>query len=216
MNACQFIMKDSLPLGFITSFTRISFLLPTSSSSWEARRTTTVQSLPSSFFGFLHLIYRHLVGLLGRGGSAHHTPFYRHRKNADIQECPNWDSNLRYRCSSGRRQYNPYTTRPLWSAPAANWTPPRIIPLEKLTVAQIVYNSCYQRTDAYVKKSENIVLASWRNVFTCNCLYDEQFSEAVHDNNLCGYVSASSAGNLRQQRPLQHPQGVCSPELSGS
>jgi hypothetical protein len=198
MYACQFIMKNSAPLGFITSFTCISFLLP--NYSWNARRTTVVQNLPF-FFGFLHLIYIHLVELPGWGIGPSHSFLPAHdiyTEICSIQARPSWDSNTRHHCLSGRRQYNLYTTRPLWSGPVANHTS-RKVPLEKLTVAQIANNSCYQRTDAFVRKNENTVLAPWRNVFTCSCRYHEQFPEAVHDSRQSlqvrppSYVSASSA-----------------------
>jgi hypothetical protein len=62
----------------------------------------------------------HLVGLLERGIGPTQG-LYLHRttqtqRNADTHPCLEWDSNPRFQCSSGQRQYVTQTARPLGSA----------------------------------------------------------------------------------------------------
>jgi hypothetical protein len=69
----------------------------------------------NDLFHFSFLILRQSVGLLGRGISPSQGSYlYKHRINTDICTCLEWDSNPRSQRSSGRRQFMPYTTRPLW------------------------------------------------------------------------------------------------------
>jgi hypothetical protein len=73
------------------------------------------------FVSFQFLDLRQSVGLLGRGispsqGCYLHTGQHRHRINAHKHPYLEWDSNPRYQCLTGRRQFIPYTPRPLWSA----------------------------------------------------------------------------------------------------
>jgi hypothetical protein len=44
-----------------------------------------------------------------------HTEQHKHRINAHRHPCLEWDSNPRSQLSSERRQFMPYTARPLWS-----------------------------------------------------------------------------------------------------
>jgi hypothetical protein len=66
------------------------------------------------------------VVLLGQGispskGRYLHTGHLKRRINANRHPFPEWDSNPRHQCSSGRRHFMPYITRPLWSA--QTWIP---------------------------------------------------------------------------------------------
>jgi hypothetical protein len=61
------------------------------------------------------------VGLLGWGisslqGRYLHTGQHKHRINAYRHLCLKWDLNQRSQCLSGRRQFIPQTSWPLWSA----------------------------------------------------------------------------------------------------
>jgi hypothetical protein len=60
----------------------------------------------NALFRFSFLILRQLVGLLGRGISPSQGRYlYKHRINADIHPCLEWDSKPRSQCSSERRQF---------------------------------------------------------------------------------------------------------------
>jgi hypothetical protein len=64
------------------------------------------------FLFYLWILFRHLVGLLGRGISPASRPLAIHgttqtHRNADTHPYPEEDSNLRSQCSSGRREYMP-------------------------------------------------------------------------------------------------------------
>jgi hypothetical protein len=67
------------------------------------------------FFSFL-IFYT--VGRTPYAGDQHIArPLLIHRINAHRHPCFKWDLNPRSQCLSGRRQFIPYTARPLWSAP---------------------------------------------------------------------------------------------------
>jgi hypothetical protein len=70
-------------------------------------------------FQFLDLLQS--VGLLGRGispsqGRYLHTQDSANRINAHRHKYLKWNSNPRFQCLSGRKQFMPYTGRPVWSA----------------------------------------------------------------------------------------------------
>jgi hypothetical protein len=70
---------------------------------------------------FSLLIYTQSVGLIGRGispsqGRYLDTEQHKHTINAHRRPCFEWDANPRSQCSSKRRLFMPYTSRPLWPA----------------------------------------------------------------------------------------------------
>jgi hypothetical protein len=89
---------------------------------------------PGLFFRFV-IFFTQTAGLLGQVISPSqdrylHRGQHKHRINEHRLPCLEWDWNPRSQSSSGRRQFMPYTGRPLWSAHTL-YSPPNSIRILK-------------------------------------------------------------------------------------
>jgi hypothetical protein len=102
----------SIYLQLPSSCTEISAYTSSSSMSLQ---TNLVQGL--SFSGFQNLVYRQLIGLLGRVIGPSQGPSLQRiaqtQKEHRHASTPWVEFEPRSQCSGGRRQYTPYTARPL-------------------------------------------------------------------------------------------------------